>query len=48
MQMPRQAIGSDFSMEPQAEEALEYYRKGVEAAVRVLGPKGFKEYAGHF
>ena len=31
-----------------AEEALEYYRKGVEAAEQVLGPKGFKEYAGHF
>ena len=30
------------------EEALEYYRKGVEAGVQVLGPKGFKEYAGHF
>jgi tetratricopeptide (TPR) repeat protein len=30
------------------EEALEYYRKGVEAGVQALGPKGFKEYAGHF
>ena len=30
------------------EEALEYYRKGVEAGVQVLGPKGFKEYVGHF
>jgi tetratricopeptide (TPR) repeat protein len=30
------------------EEALEYYRKGVEAGVQVLGPKGFKEYAAHF
>ena len=29
-------------------EALEYYRKGVEAGVQVLGPKGFKECAGHF
>ena len=29
------------------EEALEYYRKGVEAGVQVLGPKGFKEYAAH-
>jgi tetratricopeptide (TPR) repeat protein len=31
-----------------AEEALEYYRKGVEAGEQALGPKGFKEYAGHF
>jgi hypothetical protein len=30
------------------EEALEYNRKGVEAGVQVLGPKGFKEYAAHF
>ena len=30
------------------EEALEYYRKGAEAGVQVLGPKGFKEYAAHF
>ena len=30
------------------EEALEYYRKGVEAGVQVLGPKVFKEYVGHF
>jgi tetratricopeptide (TPR) repeat protein len=30
------------------DEALEYYRKGVEAGVHVLEPKGFKEYAGHF
>ena len=30
------------------EEALEYNRKGVEAGVQVLGPKGFKEYVGHF
>jgi tetratricopeptide (TPR) repeat protein len=31
-----------------AEEALEYYRKGVEAGEQALGPKGFKDYAGHF
>lgn len=31
-----------------AEEALEYYRKGVKAGEQALGPKGFKEYAGHF
>ena len=31
-----------------AEEALEYYRRGVEAGERALGPKGFKEYEGHF
>jgi tetratricopeptide (TPR) repeat protein len=31
-----------------AEEALEYYRKGVEAGGQALGPEGFKEYAGHF
>jgi tetratricopeptide (TPR) repeat protein len=30
------------------EEALEYYRKGVEVGEQALGPKGFKEYAGHF
>jgi len=30
------------------EEALEYYRKGVEAGKQALGSKGFKEYAGHF
>jgi tetratricopeptide (TPR) repeat protein len=30
------------------QEALEYYRKGVEAGGQVLGPKRFKEYAGHF
>jgi tetratricopeptide (TPR) repeat protein len=30
------------------EEALAYYRKGVEAGVQALGPKGFKEHAGHF
>ena len=31
-----------------AEEALEFYRKGVEAGEQALGPKGFKDYAGHF
>jgi len=31
-----------------AEERLEYYRKGVEMGGQALGPKGFKEYAGHF
>ena len=31
-----------------AEEALEFYRKGVQAGEQALGPKGFKEYAGHF
>jgi len=31
-----------------AKEALAYYRKGVEVGVAALGPKGFKEYAGHF
>jgi tetratricopeptide (TPR) repeat protein len=31
-----------------AEESLEYYKKGVEAGEQALGPKGFKEYAGHF
>ena len=31
-----------------AEEALEYYRKGVKAGEQMLGPQGFKEYAGHF
>jgi tetratricopeptide (TPR) repeat protein len=30
------------------EEALQYYRKGVEAGEQMLGPKGFKEYEGHF
>jgi tetratricopeptide (TPR) repeat protein len=30
------------------EEALQYYRKGVEAAEQMLGPKGFKQYEGHF
>jgi len=27
---------------------LEYYRKGVEAGEQWIGPKGFREYAGHF
>ena len=31
-----------------AEEALEYYRKGVAAGEQALGTKGFKQYAGHF
>jgi tetratricopeptide (TPR) repeat protein len=31
-----------------AEEALEFYRKGVEAGEQAIGPKGFKNYAGHF
>jgi tetratricopeptide (TPR) repeat protein len=31
-----------------AAEALEYYRKGVDAGEQALGPKGFKEYVGHF
>ncbi len=31
-----------------AEEALEYYRKGVEMGGQALGPEGFEEYAGHF
>jgi tetratricopeptide (TPR) repeat protein len=31
-----------------ADEALEYYRKGVEAGEQALGTGGFKEYAGHF
>ncbi|MFO8013881.1 MAG: BTAD domain-containing putative transcriptional regulator [Phycisphaerae bacterium] len=30
------------------EEALDLYRKGVQAGERALGKKGFKEYAGHF
>jgi tetratricopeptide (TPR) repeat protein len=30
------------------EEALEFFRKGVAAGERALGPGGFKEYAGHF
>jgi tetratricopeptide (TPR) repeat protein len=31
-----------------ATEALAYYRKGVEAGEQALGPKGFKQCAGHF
>jgi len=31
-----------------AEEALEYYRKGVEAGEKALGTKGFRQFAGHF
>src|SRR5713226_6551800 len=31
-----------------ADEALEYYRKGVEVAEQALGTKRFKECAGHF
>jgi tetratricopeptide (TPR) repeat protein len=31
-----------------AEEALKFYRKGVEAGEQALGPEGFKEYAGYF
>ena len=31
-----------------ATEALAYFRKGVEAGERTLGPKGFKQYGGHF
>jgi hypothetical protein len=30
------------------EEARDYYAKGVEAGELVLGPRGFKRYAGHF
>lgn len=30
------------------EEALAYYRKGLEAGEQVLGPEGFEEYAGSF
>ena len=26
----------------------DYYAKGVEAGELALGPKGFKQYAGHF
>jgi tetratricopeptide (TPR) repeat protein len=29
-------------------EARDYYAKGVEAGELALGPKGFKQYAGHF
>jgi tetratricopeptide (TPR) repeat protein len=31
-----------------AEDALELFRKGVEAGEQALGPLGFKKYAGHF
>lgn len=31
-----------------SEQALEYFRKGVEAGEQALGPEGFKEYEGHF
>jgi tetratricopeptide (TPR) repeat protein len=31
-----------------AQEALELFRKGVEAGEKALGPAGFKKYAGHF
>ena len=31
-----------------AQEAQEFFRKGVEAGERALGPAGFKRYAGHF
>jgi len=31
-----------------AQEALEFFRKGVEAGEKALGPAGFKRYAGHF
>ena len=30
------------------EEARDYYAKGVEAGKLALGPRGFKQYAGHF
>ena len=30
------------------EQALELYRKGVEAGERALGSESFNEYAGHF
>lgn len=30
------------------EQALEFYRKGVEAGERAIGPEAFNEYAGHF
>ena len=30
------------------EEARDFYAKGVEAGELALGPRGFKEYAGHF
>jgi len=31
-----------------AEEALEYYRKGVEEGEQALGTEGFRQFAGHF
>jgi tetratricopeptide (TPR) repeat protein len=31
-----------------AEEALEFFRKGVAAGEQAIGPDGFKEYTGHF
>jgi len=31
-----------------AQEALDFFRKGVEAGEQALGPTGFKRYAGHF
>jgi hypothetical protein len=31
-----------------ADQALEYYRKGVEVGEQALGAKGCREYAGHF
>jgi tetratricopeptide (TPR) repeat protein len=31
-----------------AQEALEFFRKGVEAGEKALGPAGFKRYVGHF
>jgi tetratricopeptide (TPR) repeat protein len=31
-----------------ADQALEFYRKGVEVGEQALGAKGFREYAGHF
>lgn len=31
-----------------AKDALELFRKGVEAGEQALGPSGFEEYAGHF
>ena len=29
-------------------EASEYFRRGVQAGEKALGPQGFEEYAGHF
>ena len=31
-----------------ADEALEYFRKGVAAGEQAIGPEAFKEYTGHF